>query len=133
MIGFGVLGYLLRKLDVPLVPIILGILLGNQMEDNLRRALTNLERRVVDPLGQPARRGPVDRGDRRFLGTAPVRALPAPADPGPGRGRSGLSDDGAARSAGPSASGDGCLKVPSELARSSIERGRVRRGRASAT
>jgi putative tricarboxylic transport membrane protein len=40
MIGFGVLGYVLRKLDVPLVPIILGILLGNQMEDNLRRALT---------------------------------------------------------------------------------------------
>jgi len=40
MIGFGVAGYLLRKLDVPLVPIILGILLGDQMEANLRRALT---------------------------------------------------------------------------------------------
>ena len=40
MTGFGVAGYLLRKLDVPLVPIILGILLGNQMENNLRRALT---------------------------------------------------------------------------------------------
>ncbi len=40
MVGFGVLGYLCRKLDVPTVPIILGILLGNQMEDNLRRALT---------------------------------------------------------------------------------------------
>jgi putative tricarboxylic transport membrane protein len=40
MIGFGVLGYLARKLDVPTVPIILGILLGNQMENNLRRALT---------------------------------------------------------------------------------------------
>jgi putative tricarboxylic transport membrane protein len=26
-------------MDVPLVPVILGILLGNQMEDNLRRAL----------------------------------------------------------------------------------------------
>jgi putative tricarboxylic transport membrane protein len=39
MIAFGVLGYALRKLDVPLVPVILGILLGNQMEDNLRRAL----------------------------------------------------------------------------------------------
>jgi putative tricarboxylic transport membrane protein len=39
MIAFGVLGYGLRKLDVPTVPIILGILLGNQMEDNLRRAL----------------------------------------------------------------------------------------------
>jgi putative tricarboxylic transport membrane protein len=40
MVGFGVAGYLLRKLEVPLVPVILGILLGNQMEDNLRRALT---------------------------------------------------------------------------------------------
>ncbi len=39
MLAFGALGYLLRKLDVPLVPIILGILLGNEMEDNLRRAL----------------------------------------------------------------------------------------------
>ena len=37
---FGVLGWLLRKLDVPLVPIILGVLLGNEMEKNLRRALT---------------------------------------------------------------------------------------------
>jgi putative tricarboxylic transport membrane protein len=40
MVGFGVLGYLLRKLDVPLVPVILGVLLGNEMEKNLRRALT---------------------------------------------------------------------------------------------
>ena len=40
MVGFGVLGYFLRKLDVPLVPIILGVLLGNEMEKNLRRALT---------------------------------------------------------------------------------------------
>jgi putative tricarboxylic transport membrane protein len=40
MVGFGVVGYLLRKLDVPLVPVILGVLLGNEMEKNLRRALT---------------------------------------------------------------------------------------------
>ncbi len=40
MIAFGVLGYILRKLDIPLVPIILGVLLGNEMEKNLRRALT---------------------------------------------------------------------------------------------
>ncbi|OED41594.1 tripartite tricarboxylate transporter TctA [Chromatiales bacterium (ex Bugula neritina AB1)] len=39
MIGFGVLGYFLRKIDVPTVPIILGILLGGHMEDNLRRAM----------------------------------------------------------------------------------------------
>lgn len=40
MIVFGVLGYLLRKFEVPLVPVILGVLLGNAMETNLRRALT---------------------------------------------------------------------------------------------
>ena len=39
MVGFGVVGYFLRKLDVPLVPIILGILLGNAMEEALRRAM----------------------------------------------------------------------------------------------
>jgi putative tricarboxylic transport membrane protein len=39
MIGFGVLGYILRKLDVPTVPVILGILLGSAMEDALRRAM----------------------------------------------------------------------------------------------
>ncbi len=39
MVFFGVLGYVCRKLDVPTVPIILGILLGNAMEDNLRRAM----------------------------------------------------------------------------------------------
>ena len=35
----GVGGYVLRKLEVPLVPIILALLLGNLMEENLRRAL----------------------------------------------------------------------------------------------
>ena len=39
MIIFGILGFILRKLNVPLVPVIMGVLLGNLMEDNLRRAL----------------------------------------------------------------------------------------------
>lgn len=39
MIAFGVMGYVFRKLEIPTVPVILGILLGNQMEDNLRRAM----------------------------------------------------------------------------------------------
>ena len=39
MVAFGVLGYVCRKLDIPTVPIILGILLGNHMEDSLRRAM----------------------------------------------------------------------------------------------
>jgi putative tricarboxylic transport membrane protein len=40
MVCFGVLGYLLRKLDISLVPIVLGILLGHYMEANLRRAFS---------------------------------------------------------------------------------------------
>ncbi|MBL1376381.1 tripartite tricarboxylate transporter permease [Zobellella iuensis] len=40
MIGFGVLGYVLRKLDIPLVPIVLGTLLGPTMEVNLRNAMS---------------------------------------------------------------------------------------------
>jgi len=39
MIAFGALGYVLRKLDIPTVPVILGILLGGNMEDRLRQAM----------------------------------------------------------------------------------------------
>ena len=39
MVAFGALGYFLRKLDVPTVPVIMGILLGGHMENALRRAM----------------------------------------------------------------------------------------------
>lgn len=39
MLFFGVLGYIFRKLNIPAVPIVLGLLLGGHMEYNLRRAL----------------------------------------------------------------------------------------------
>lgn len=39
MVGFGVLGYVLRKVQIPLVPVILGMLLGPEMEKSLRHAL----------------------------------------------------------------------------------------------
>lgn len=39
MTAFGVLGFLLRKMQVPLAPIILGLVLGEMMETNFRRAL----------------------------------------------------------------------------------------------
>jgi len=57
MIIFGVLGYILRKLDVPTVPVILGILLGNQMEDWLRRGLT------------------ISDGDWMFLFSSPIAVV----------------------------------------------------------
>ncbi len=40
MAGFGVVGYLLRKQGVPMAPLILGFVLGDMMEQNLRRALS---------------------------------------------------------------------------------------------
>lgn len=40
MVGFGVIGYLLRKQGVPMAPLILGFVLGDLMEQNLRRALS---------------------------------------------------------------------------------------------
>ncbi|AHM04551.1 Tricarboxylate transport membrane protein TctA [Roseibacterium elongatum DSM 19469] len=40
MVFFGVIGYILRKMDVSLVPLVLGLLLGGDMERNLRRAMS---------------------------------------------------------------------------------------------
>ncbi|TRX75897.1 tripartite tricarboxylate transporter permease [Pseudomonas mangiferae] len=40
MVGIGVFGYILRKLDFPLSPLLLGFILGGLMEQNLRRALS---------------------------------------------------------------------------------------------
>ncbi|WP_343574464.1 tripartite tricarboxylate transporter permease [Pseudomonas sp.] len=40
MVAIGILGYILRKLDFPLSPLLLGFILGGLMEQNLRRALS---------------------------------------------------------------------------------------------
>ena len=40
MVAFGVLGFVLRKLDIAVVPVVLGLLLGGEMESNMRRALS---------------------------------------------------------------------------------------------
>ena len=40
MVGIGIFGYILRKLDFPLSPLLLGFILGGLMEQNLRRALS---------------------------------------------------------------------------------------------
>jgi len=39
MLGFGVVGYLLRKLDFPLAPAVLGLILGPPLEKSLRTSL----------------------------------------------------------------------------------------------
>lgn len=40
VVGIGTVGYLLRKVGVPMAPLVLGVVLGNMMEQNLRRALS---------------------------------------------------------------------------------------------
>ncbi len=40
MVLIGILGYFLRKFNVPMAPLVLGVVLGNMMEQNLRRALS---------------------------------------------------------------------------------------------
>ncbi|MDK2886452.1 MAG: putative tricarboxylic transport rane protein [Thermosipho sp. (in: thermotogales)] len=40
MLAFGLIGYLFEKIDVPLAPMILGIILGPMIENNLRVGLT---------------------------------------------------------------------------------------------
>jgi len=39
MLGFGIVGYLLRKLDFPLAPAVLGLILGPPLEKSLRTSL----------------------------------------------------------------------------------------------
>jgi putative tricarboxylic transport membrane protein len=38
--GIGTLGYFLRKFGLPMAPLVLGVVLGDMMEQNLRRALS---------------------------------------------------------------------------------------------
>jgi len=40
MLGFGVLGYIMKKLRYPIVPLVLGLVLGRLSENSLRQALT---------------------------------------------------------------------------------------------
>jgi len=39
MLGFGALGYVLKKLDFPLAPLVLALVLGAQTEDSFRQAI----------------------------------------------------------------------------------------------
>lgn len=51
--GIGALGYFLRKFGVPMAPLVLGVVLGNMMEQNLRRALSMTDGDVVVLFSSP--------------------------------------------------------------------------------
>jgi len=39
MLGFGVVGYVFKKLDYPLAPLVLAVVLGDRAEDSFRQAM----------------------------------------------------------------------------------------------
>ena len=43
MFGFGLLGFFMRKADIPIGPMILGVVLGNMLDQNFRRAMVLFE------------------------------------------------------------------------------------------
>ncbi|WP_323032439.1 tripartite tricarboxylate transporter permease [Paracoccus sp. (in: a-proteobacteria)] len=51
--GFGLMGYLLRKLDCEPAPLILGFILGPMMEDNFRRAMVLSEGDIMTFVNSP--------------------------------------------------------------------------------
>ncbi|MEP0322252.1 tripartite tricarboxylate transporter permease, partial [Bauldia litoralis] len=53
MMAFGILGFLMRMMRYPMAPLILGIILGGMIDQNLRRGLVLFERDPTAILGRP--------------------------------------------------------------------------------
>ena len=53
MLGFGILGYAFRRLDYPVAPLVLGLVLGDLMEKGLRRGLVLSDGSLVPFLTRP--------------------------------------------------------------------------------
>ena len=49
MLGFGVVGFLLREMKYPMAPLVLGIVLGSILDKNFRRAMV-LSDGSIEPL-----------------------------------------------------------------------------------
>jgi len=47
MFGFGLLGFLMRKAEIPIGPMVLGVILGNMLDQNFRRAMVVFERESI--------------------------------------------------------------------------------------
>ena len=56
-LGFGVVGWLFRRLDVPFLPMVLGVVLGFMVESNYRRALVLAEGHHVTFIEDPIAAG----------------------------------------------------------------------------
>jgi putative tricarboxylic transport membrane protein len=53
MFVFGLIGYVLRKLDYPMAPLVLGIILGPMADVSFRQALMQGQGNLIPLLGRP--------------------------------------------------------------------------------
>jgi putative tricarboxylic transport membrane protein len=53
MVGFGILGFLLRRFDYPLAPLVLGLVLGDLLDKNFRRGLVLSDGSLLPFLTRP--------------------------------------------------------------------------------
>ena len=67
MIGFGVIGYLFKKLDYPLAPLVLALVLGDMAESALRQSLLISSGNPIVLFAAPDRVADHDRGDHHLL------------------------------------------------------------------
>ena len=56
MLLFGVIGYVFKKLDYPLAPLVLALVLGDKAEDSFRQAMLVSQGELSDPVVQRAGR-----------------------------------------------------------------------------
>ncbi len=63
--AFGVLGYLMRRFDYPIAPVVVGLILGPVAEAQLRRALSHQPWRSHGAGGEPHLRHPAGGGAPR--------------------------------------------------------------------
>jgi putative tricarboxylic transport membrane protein len=87
MVGFGVIGYLMKRVDIPAAPVILGIVLGKLMEEKMRQSMVISDGSLMIFINRPislfllflavvAITNPywkqIARGIRRMFGAAPA-------------------------------------------------------------
>jgi putative tricarboxylic transport membrane protein len=53
MLGFGIVGYLFKKLDFPLAPLVLALVLGDKAEDSFRQAMLMSQGDVMIMFSNP--------------------------------------------------------------------------------
>jgi putative tricarboxylic transport membrane protein len=53
MVFFGILGFLMKEMEYPVAPMILGLILGTMLDTNFRRALVIAEGEILPFISRP--------------------------------------------------------------------------------